>query len=239
MRQRLILIAVITMILLATAACGAAEPTPTPKPPPTSPPPAPPTATPLPTEPAAPLQMVAGEKAFNNYCGGCHSAGFDESRLIRYRSADTLFEFLRMHMPPGNPESLLEERHYDITAYLLAEAGLIESDLVVSADTAASIVLTEPGEPPKPEQVMAGEKAFGRYCGSCHGGGFSKSRIERFGTAEKLFGFLRMSMPPGNPEQVSEQGHYDIAAFMLAEHGLLESGEVVDSDTAAGITFGE
>lgn len=46
-------------------------------------------------------------------------------------------------------------------------------------------------------------------------------------------------MPPGNPEQVPDQGHYDITAFMLAEHGFLASGEEVDADTAGEITFGE
>jgi cytochrome c5 len=185
------------------------------------------------------MQLVAGEKAFNNYCGGCHSVGFAESRLIRYRSADTLFEFLRMSMPPGNPESVTAQRHYDITAYLLADGGLLGEAQVVSADTAAHIVFQEPGEPAKPEQVLAGEKAYNRYCGSCHSGGFAESRVKRYGTAEKLFGFIRMSMPPGNPTQVGEQSHYDIAAYILAEHGLLEEGEVVRADSAGDVTFGD
>jgi mono/diheme cytochrome c family protein len=144
-----------------------------------------------------------------------------------------------MSMPPGNPETVSEQRHYDITAFLLAEAGLLAEGQVVSADTAAELVFQAAGEPAMPEQVVAGEKAYNKYCGGCHGGGFSESSVKRYGTAEKLFGFLRMSMPPGNPTQVSEQSHYDIVAYMLSEHDLLEAGEIVSADSAGDVTFGD
>jgi len=234
-RLRLVACAFV-VLLVVVAACSTPTPTATPTPPPTATPP-PPTATPQPTEPPV-LQSVAGDKAFNNYCAGCHPSGIATQRLIRYRTADNLFEFLRMNMPPGNPESVAVERHYEITAYLLANAGLMDPEQTVDPATAASILLTAPGEPAKPEQVIAGEKAFNRYCGGCHGGGFSKSRIARFGTAAKLFSFLRISMPPGNPEQLTEQQHYDIAAYLLSVHDFLEAGEVVGPDSAESVTFG-
>jgi mono/diheme cytochrome c family protein len=235
MRKELTFFASVIVLSMLIAACGGPAPTPTPEP--TRTPLPVPTATPKPTQPPALPQAVAGETAFNNYCGGCHGTGFAKSILAKYGTAHGLFEFVSMSMPPGNPDTLDDQSRYDIIGYLLTSAGFIDAGQEVSADTAATITLPEPAEPPGTDQVTAGKKAFGRYCGGCHGGGFSESVIARYGTAEKLFQFLRVAMPPGNPQQVSEQGHYDIVSYILSEQGMLPPGQEVSADTAAGIAL--
>ncbi len=239
MKKTIQLSVLLLVALLIVVACGAPAPTATPTPEPTSTPLPPPTAAPPPTEPPAAVQATAGEKAFNNYCGGCHSAGFAKSLLARYRTAKGLVDYISVAMPPGNPDVLTDERRYDIVSYLLSEQGLIEAGQVVNAETAESIALAEPTPPPGQDQLEAGEKAFARYCRGCHGGGYAESTIARYRSAERLFLYLRDAMPPGNPGQVSEQGHYDITAYILAELGFLEEGEVVNADTAASVTFGQ
>lgn len=239
MKKAIQMSVVLLVAALIIVACGAPAPTATPTPEPTSTPVPPPTAAPQPTEPPTALQVTAGEKAFNNYCGGCHSAGFGKSLLARYKTAQKLVNYLSVAMPPGNPAVLTDQRRYDIVGYLLSENGLMEEGQVVSADTAESIALAEPEPPPGEKQVEAGRKAFARYCGGCHSGGYSESRIARYGSAEKLFSYLRIAMPPGNPGQVSEKGHYDITAYVLDELGFLEEGEVVNADTAGSVTFGQ
>jgi mono/diheme cytochrome c family protein len=235
MRKEIAFFASVIVVATVIAACGAPAATPTPVPTPTPLPQ--PTATPQPTEPPAPAQAVAGERAFNNYCGGCHGAGFGKSVLARYGTAQKLFDFISMGMPPGNPDVVTDERRYDIVSYLLASSGLMDPDQEVSADTAVSIALTAPAEPPAVDQASAGKKTFGRYCGGCHGGGYSKAVIARYGTAQNLYEYLRVAMPPANPEQVSEQGHYDIVSYILSELDMLPPGQEVNADTAEGITL--
>jgi mono/diheme cytochrome c family protein len=239
MKKTIQLSVLLLVALLIIVACGAPAPTATPTPEPTATPLPPPTAAPQPTEPPTALQTAAGESAFNSYCGGCHSTGFAKSSLARYRTAKGLVEFIRAAMPPGNPDVVTDEKRYDIVSYMLSENGFIEADQLVNAETAESIALAEPAPPPGQDQLEAGEKAFGRYCRSCHGGGYAESTIARYRSAERLFSYLRAAMPPGNPGQVSEEGHYDITAYILAELGLLEEGQVVNADTAGSIEFGQ
>ncbi len=236
--KRVIQLSVLLLVaLVIIVACGAPAPTATPTPQPTSTALPPPTAAPQPTEPPAAVQVTAGEKAFNNYCGGCHSAGFAKSLLARYRTAKGLADFIKVAMPPGNPDVLTDERRYEIVSYVLSEHGFMEAPQVVNAETAEFIALAEPTPPPGQSQLEAGEKAFARYCRGCHGGGYAESTIARYRSADRLFAFLRDAMPPGNPGQVSEQGHYDIVAYILDQFGFLEEGQVVNADTAASVTF--
>jgi cytochrome c5 len=92
-----------------------------------------------PTAPAGETQVASGEKTFGASCAGCHRAGFTESVLRRYRSAQALFQFIRTSMPPGNPDLIPESKHYDIVAYLLSKAGLIKADQPVNADTVSAL----------------------------------------------------------------------------------------------------
>ena len=102
MKRAIQMSVVLLVAALIIVACGAPAPIATPTPEPTPTPVPPPTAAPQPTEPPAALQVTAGEKAFNNYCGGCHSAGFGKSLLARYRTAKGLVDYIKFAMPPGN-----------------------------------------------------------------------------------------------------------------------------------------
>jgi cytochrome c5 len=92
-----------------------------------------------PTAPAGETQVASGETTFGVSCAGCHRAGFTESVLRRYRTAEALFRFIRTSMPPGNPDLIPENKTYDIVAYLLSKAGLIKADQPVNADTVSTV----------------------------------------------------------------------------------------------------
>ncbi len=92
-----------------------------------------------PPAPAGESQVASGEKTFGASCAGCHRAGFTESVLRRYRTAEALFRFIASSMPPGNPDLIPDAKRYDIVAYLLSKAGLIKADQPVNADTVPAL----------------------------------------------------------------------------------------------------
>jgi mono/diheme cytochrome c family protein len=92
-----------------------------------------------PTTPVGETQVASGEATFGVSCAGCHTVGFDESVLRRYRTAAALFQFIHSSMPPGNPQVIPEKKAYDIVAYLLTKAGLIKADQPVNADTESTL----------------------------------------------------------------------------------------------------
>jgi mono/diheme cytochrome c family protein len=228
MKKELVLFCVAVLLLVWLFACSSPTPTPLPTP-------VPPTATPRPTEPPPVVQTEAGAKAYSNFCAGCHAAGFDISRIAKYGSAKKLYEFIAGAMPPGNPDIVSPERRYDIVAHLLSESAFLPSGQRVSAETAANITFVEPTPPASVAQVESGGKAFGSYC-SCHGNGFAKRVINSYGTADKLYEYIRQAMPPGNPDVLTDKRRYDIVSYLLNQHDLLKAGQEVNSSTAGSIS---
>jgi mono/diheme cytochrome c family protein len=97
----------------------------------------------------------------------------------------------------------------------------------------------KPTEPPKPDQVAAGEQRFATYCQGCHGSGLAAANLNGYKTASNLFDYIKARMPPGNPNVISDQGRYDLVAFLLAKAKLMPASQVVDADTLAKITWAE
>lgn len=137
-RETICFVLVILVITILTACAGGA-PTPTAKPEPTT------------AEPQAPQQATAGMKIYDDHCARCHGANLEDGfaaklskpALVKYGTAQKVFDYIRQNMPKGNPESLSDQEYYDVTGYLLFQQGLLEPDQVVSADTASSITLSE------------------------------------------------------------------------------------------------
>ena len=103
----------------------------------------------------------------------------------------------------------------------------------------APTATTKPTEPPKPDQAAAGEQRFATYCRGCHGPGFSTVNLNGYKTAQRLFDYIKARMPPGNPNVISDQGRYDMVAFLLAKTGLMPATQVVDADTLPKIAWAE
>lgn len=100
-------------------------------------------------------------------------------------------------------------------------------------------VTPQPTEPPKPDQVAAGETRFAGYCGGCHGTGFATANLNGYKTAERLYDYIKGRMPPGNPNAISEQGRYDLVAYLLAKAGLMPAAQVINANTLAKIAWVE
>lgn len=140
MRKGMIYSALVILLITIIAACGGTAPTSTAKPEPTE----------QPTTAEA-QQVTAGMQAYDSQCARCHGAelvdGFapklSKQTLVKYGTAQKLFDFLRQSMPKGNPGSMSEQEYYDVTSYLLFKQDLLEADQVVSSGTASSITLSE------------------------------------------------------------------------------------------------
>lgn len=139
MKRGIICFVLMILVITIITACGGGAPTPTAKPEPTT------------AEPQAPQQVTAGMKAYDDHCARCHGANLEDGfaaklskpALIKYGTAQKLFDYIRQNMPRGNPGSLSDQGYYDMTGYLLFQQTLLEPDQVVSADTASSITLSE------------------------------------------------------------------------------------------------
>ena len=139
MRRETICFVLVILVITILTACGGGAPTPTAKPEPTT------------AEPEAPQQVTAGMKTYGDHCARCHGANLEDGfapklskpALVKYGTAQRLFDYIRQTMPRGNPGSLSEQEYYDVTGYLLFQQALLEPDQVVSADTASSITLSE------------------------------------------------------------------------------------------------
>ena len=139
MRRETICFVSVILVITILAACGGGAPTPTAKPEPTT------------AEPQAPQQVTAGMKTYDDHCARCHGANLEDGfapklskpTLVKYGTAQELFDYIRQTMPRGNAGSLSDQEYYDVTGYLLFQQSLLEPDQVVSADTASSITLSE------------------------------------------------------------------------------------------------
>jgi len=81
-------------------------------------------------------------------------------------------------------------------------------------------------------------KAYNNSCSRCYGAtlvdGFaarlSKPALVKYGTAQKLFNYIRQVMPQNNPGGLPAQEYYDIASYLLFQNGLLKPEQVVGAE---------
>jgi len=98
---------------------------------------------------------AAGKEIFATQCVACHGAGgvgqpndklvggqgtisqFQQVRTVGsyWPYATTIFDYIRRAMPFQAPESLTNDQVYALTAYLLAENGIIKPGDVMNAQT--------------------------------------------------------------------------------------------------------
>ena len=62
--------------------------------------------------------------------------------LAKFPTAANLYGFIHAAMPFQKPNSLSDEKYYQITAFLLRQNGLIDNTTVVNASNAAQIVVS-------------------------------------------------------------------------------------------------
>ena len=124
------------VLAIAAAACQSAQPTAMPLPP-TAPPP-----TAVPPQPAATTrdQLSPGKSTFQGRCS-CHGGGFPSSTLVKYGTAQKLLDRASSTMPQGNPGALSAQEYYDVVAYILSQAGLLQPGQTINGMTAPTIQL--------------------------------------------------------------------------------------------------
>jgi S-disulfanyl-L-cysteine oxidoreductase SoxD len=102
---------------------------------------------------------AAGAQIFATQCVACHGAGgagqpndklvggqgtiaqFQQVRTVGsyWPYATTIFDYIRRAMPFQAPESLTNDQVYALTAYLLAENGVIKAGDTMNAQTLAKV----------------------------------------------------------------------------------------------------
>lgn len=146
MRRTLVLASLAILVLAIGPACGGAAPTATPRLQETKEAPVPATA-----QHASQEQITAGMQAYDQFCSRCHGAnltdGFasrlTEAALVKYDTAEGLFDSVSASMPRDNPGSLSKQQYYDIVSYLLFKQGLLEPGQTVDENTAGQLLLSQ------------------------------------------------------------------------------------------------
>jgi cytochrome c len=105
--------------------------------------------------PAGSGTAATGAQLFATHCVACHGAGgvgqpndklvggqgtltqFQQVRTVGsyWPYATTIFDYIRRAMPFQAPESLTNDQVYALTAYLLAENGIIQANDTMNAQT--------------------------------------------------------------------------------------------------------
>jgi mono/diheme cytochrome c family protein len=99
--------------------------------------------------------------------------------------------------------------------------------------------------PGQSAQVVQGEQVYARACQSCHGANLEgtvgppldAARLTAYGTAARLYQYVRGTMPMDAPGSLSEQEYYDVIAYLLQRNGLLPPETTLDASTAADIAL--
>jgi len=109
--------------------------------------------------PAGSGTAAAGEQVYAAKCVACHGArgaGTPNDRLVGGQGtldqlqqvrtigsfwpyASTVFDYIRRAMPFQSPQSLTNDEVYALTAYLLAENGIIDRGATLNAQTLARV----------------------------------------------------------------------------------------------------
>jgi len=103
---------------------------------------------------AATEQVQRGRDLFVMHCAKCHGdqgeGGPEAPRLIAsphpikgYRTAQALFDFVRMDMPFDAPGSLMPQVYWDILAYILDANKILPPDTNLGPENAANIKVSD------------------------------------------------------------------------------------------------
>src|SRR5438105_13818670 len=105
-----------------------------------------------------------------------------------------------------------------IAAMIPVTATILLAGILVSVSAAAPrAALTNQ------DQIGAGAAVFADVCARCHGaaaeGGegpsLDRPTLAGYRSADRLFRFVRISMPDDAPGSLSQQEYYDVVAFLL------------------------
>ncbi len=92
-------------------------------------------------------QFTQGQGLYEAYCASCHEIDpgigprLTKEVLATRVSATALFEYTRKNMPYEAGNTLREDEYWAITAYMLAQHGFFESDVVLGPETADGLML--------------------------------------------------------------------------------------------------
>jgi mono/diheme cytochrome c family protein len=92
-------------------------------------------------------------------------------------------------------------------------------------------------------QAEAGAAVYGDWCAVCHGaaaeGGegpaLDRRTLASYRSADRLFRFLRISMPADEPGTLSDQEYLDVLAYLLDMNAMNPDGAPMDPATLADI----
>jgi mono/diheme cytochrome c family protein len=97
-----------------------------------------------------------------------------------------------------------------------------------------------------PERQSArGAALYDRECRHCHdadggiGVALSDPVIGSYGTAQRLFTYLRVAMPHGAPGSLDARAYWDVVAYLASNRGARAVPLILDSATAAGVSLAE
>lgn len=95
---------------------------------------------------AARAQIDRGRQLYEQRCAVCHQPGGIGTeltgRLLASRgTALRLFDDIRATMPYDDPGSLAEGEYWDVTAFLVADRRLVETEVVLSRENAREVRL--------------------------------------------------------------------------------------------------
>ena len=97
--------------------------------------------------------------------------------------------------------------------------------------------------------VVQGKNLYTEFCQKCHGADGQKGEgtrtpiwgpdapRDKFKTVQELFEYLQLLMPFDKPERVSDDQRWDIIAYMMAQHGIMQPSDTLDPAKAATIAI--
>ena len=92
-------------------------------------------------------QRTHGETLYQVYCASCHEIDqgigprLTKDVLATRLTATALFTYSQKNMPYNAGNTLTEDEYWAITAYMLAQHGFFESDVVLGPETADGLML--------------------------------------------------------------------------------------------------
>jgi ubiquinol-cytochrome c reductase cytochrome c subunit len=163
-------------------------------------------------------RVARGEDIFTRQCASCHSITGGEARAPDLRQVSVPYADLVLRtqrMPPGDPEG----RTKGNVRYSDEDREALVTYLTEQFDLEGEV--TEPGE----GDPARGREIFATHCAACHGstgaggvaggGAITPNLIGLDGlTLAQAIRVGPFQMPRFSPDQISDQGVGDIAAFM-------------------------
>ncbi|MCX7740306.1 MAG: cytochrome c [Meiothermus sp.] len=96
-------------------------------------------------------QLALGSQVYQAQCATCHAQGAQGlvgsaplSRLTRYRTAQGLYDYVTLSMPPTNPGGLKDEEYWAVIAYILSENKVLPAGTVVGPNNARQLPIRLP-----------------------------------------------------------------------------------------------